>query len=179
MAVSGGNNMQAKPVAEAATRNRPGALILALCALAVSGVFAWQAANLIRQDLLFTAVQTEVGFWGRGNYLPDEQTRDNVGNQLDRLLSQSPSHPGYLGLAAHYYAWRAYWDEPPASLDYAWRALRSQALAQENRPAHRPGWVKMQGYATGLEGAGQQLRQARERLTVLSPPGRLVKPETE
>ena len=106
------------------------ALVLALS-------MAWQSAKLFQQDLAFTAAETEVSFWGRGDYQPDAKTRERVGKTVETLLQEVPTHPGYLTLAASYYAWQAYWAETPEmEYDYNRRAEAAKNAARQSRPAN-------------------------------------------
>lgn len=133
-------------------------------ALVVAGVT--QAAALFRQNLLFTRAQTEVGFWGRGGYQPDEATITRTAKQLDGLLRSSPAHPDYLGLQANAAAWQAYW---AGKTDQ--QAVTSQYAALQSRPGHRYSWVKLAEYL-GRSPATEQNQQlatlAQKRLSALS-----------
>lgn len=143
----------------------------ALAGLVLAGLLVWHGAIGFRQDLVFTAAETEVSFWGRGAYQPDELTLARVGDDLDDLLSQSPAQPDYLTLSANYYAWRAYWSgDPDLQQRYSRRALDTQYAAQQSRPAYRQGWVTMVGYGSRIqEGAESLLALAEKRLADLRP----------
>tara|TARA_R110001599_G_C12274970_1_gene662053 strand:+ start:1105 stop:1521 length:417 start_codon:yes stop_codon:yes gene_type:complete len=119
--------------------DRPSTLALAAAVLALVLALAlvWQSAKLFQQDLAFTAVETEVSFWGRGDYQPDAKTRARVGKTLEGLLTEVPAHPGYLMLAANYHAWQAYWAESPElEYDFSRRAEAAKNAAKQSRPAH-------------------------------------------
>ena len=127
---------EAQPI-HAAARPSAQALATAVLALGLAIILAWQSAKLFHQDLAFTAVETEVSFWGRVDYQPDAQTRERVGKTLEGLLKEVPSHPGYLMLAASYYAWQAHWAETPElKYDYNRRAEAAKNAARQSRPAH-------------------------------------------
>lgn len=148
--------------------------------LLISLYTASRAADLLRQDLAFTAVQTEVSFWGRGDYQPARPVRTDLGRRLDTLLADSPAQPDYLTVAASYFAWQAFWAETlELEQDYSRRALRAQYTAQQSRPAYRRGWVIMLGYAARDGGAPEQMALARQRVSALEPgfvPARLGGP---
>ena len=110
---------------------------VAIAALVLSLVLTWQGWGAVRRDLVFTAAETEVSFWGRGNYLPTAATRERTGRQLDTLLAVAPDHPEYQMLAASYYAWQAYWSEDPVTEQY-FTGLAEQARekAHQSRPAY-------------------------------------------
>lgn len=138
------------------------AAAIALLVLALTMV--WQGLSLIQRDLAFTAAETEVSFWGRGEYQPGERARDAAGNALQGLLAAAPAHPDYLTLASSYYAWRAYWaQEAAAESEFNGKALAAQLAAQQSRPAYRQGWESVLGYAARVdrEQALQALAQRR------------------
>ncbi|MEM1154586.1 MAG: hypothetical protein AAGI44_10615 [Pseudomonadota bacterium] len=105
--------------------------------LCIAIALVWQGFSLFSQDLAFTAIEAEVSFWGQGEYVPVEGTREQVGETLATLLNSEPEHPGYLTLATSYYAWRAYWAETKQQeLDYNARSERAARAAWLSRPAH-------------------------------------------
>ena len=144
---------------------------LATAALAVAITVAWQSATLYQLDLAFTRTETELTFWGRGDYQPLDATRERTGRELAALLAQAPANPDYLALAAYYEAWLAYReDDPELAQPYALRAVNAQFFAQQNRPAYRQGWAKMVGYARRAatdEDASELGRFAQQRMDAL------------
>ncbi len=107
------------------------------------------AASAFQQNLLFTQAQTEVSFWGRGDYHPTPATINVTQQQLQSLLNHSPSHPDYLALQANAAIWLAYWSRQANSagqLDNNQRAIASQQAALLSRPAHRSSWKKLADY---------------------------------
>jgi hypothetical protein len=142
-------------------------------ALVLAIIVALQSASLFRLDLAFTATETELSFWGRGDYLPTAATRARTERELEVLLERAPVHPDYLALAAYHDAWLAYREDDPAIAQaYALQAVKAQFAAQQNRPAYRPGWAKMVGYARRAradEGAAALLHLAQQRLDALEP----------
>lgn len=144
----------------------------ALAALSLAVALTWESAALLRQDLSFTAAETEVSFWGRGSYQPTAATRAATGRQLEWLLAGSPGHPGYLTLAANYHAWEGFWaDTPEAEQEHNGQALAAQFLAQQHRPAYRPGWEKLLGYARRVAGGEAVAALAQQRLATLAAEG--------
>lgn len=112
---------------------RATAAIALLAALAV----VWQGLNLFQRDLAFTAAETEVSFWGRGEYQPTAATRERTGAQLQALLAANPTHPEYQLLAASYYAWQAYWtDNEELEQRFTRRAEQARKAARQSRPAY-------------------------------------------
>jgi len=147
---------------------------LAIAALGMAVTVAWQSATVFRLDLAFTAAETELSFWGRGDYQPDDASRQRTARTLEALLIEAPRHPDYLTLAAYHDAWRAYReDDPTLAQPYAVRALNNQYGAQLNRPAYRQGWEKMVGYARRAggvaEGAESAAALAQQRVDALQP----------
>jgi hypothetical protein len=154
---------------ESVRRGRPLAAVAGVLAVIV----AWQSATLFRLDLAFTVAETELSFWGRDGYQPTEATRARISGELDTLLQRAPIHPDYLALAAYHQAWQSYReDDPTIAQAYALRAVNTQFLAQQNRPAYRQGWAKMVGYARRAgddEGAAALARLAQQRQDALEP----------
>jgi len=146
---------------------------LALAALGLAVTVAWQSATTFRLDLAFTAAETELSFWGRGDYQPDDASRQRTSQALEALLAAAPHHPDYLALAAYHDAWRAYReDDPTLAQPYALRALDNQYGAQQARPAYRQGWEKMVGYARragSAEGAAALGALAQQWVDALQP----------
>lgn len=146
-----------------------GSRMLAAVALLPALAVAWQSAVLVRDDLAFTASQTEVSFWGRGDYRPTPATRQRTEHAVEALLADNPSQPDYLELAAGLYAWQGYWvQDPEQAAEYNRRAVRAQYAAQVARPAYRPGWELLMEYA-GRNGDLRMIGLAGERLAALRP----------
>jgi hypothetical protein len=148
--------------------NHPSRLLtLPLLALALSGVV--QAANLFSQNLEFTAAETEVSFWGRGNYHPEAATIARTSQAMESLLTSQPAHPDYLALQANALVWLAYWaQEAEARATYAEQAVSTQYAALESRPAHRPSWEKLLEYASRSEGNEPMATLAQARINALN-----------
>jgi hypothetical protein len=140
--------------------------IVAFIALVLAALGVVQAGELFQQNLLFTRAQTEVGFWGRGDYQPREATINRTHEQLGSLLRSSSAHPDYLGLQANAAAWQAYWSGTSGQ-----QAVTSQYAALQSRPGHRYSWVKLAEYigrSTAIEQNQALLVLAQKRLGVLS-----------
>ncbi len=131
-----------------ATHNR----VLAFLVLALAVAMVVQAVGLFRQNLLFTRAQTEVSFWGRGDYRPDEPRIHRNLKLVDDLLVSRPAHPDYLSLEASVAVWQAYWlgqsgdGGQAAAGAIAQQAINSQYAALVSRPAHRYSWEKLAEY---------------------------------
>lgn len=135
-------------------------------ALVAAGVL--QAADFLRQDLLFTRAETEIGFWGRDGYQPTATSIEQTERDLARLLSLAPQHPAYLSLQASYMAWRSYWaEDPEVAQHHGWQAVEAQLAALESRPARRQDWSKMVQYSSRVKGGTALRRLARERIAAL------------
>lgn len=159
-----------RPEEVGSTKVQPVARTVAAIALLVAFTVVWQALGLLQRDLVFTATETEVSFWGRGEYQPYESTREATGRAVEQLVTVAPAQPDYLTLAASYYAWRAYWaEETAAESAYNTQALAAQYSAQQSRPAYRRGWESVLGYAARLDQAEAQLTLAQLWLDVLQP----------
>ena len=132
----------------------------------------WQAASLMQQNLAFTKAQTEVGFWGRGQYQPESGTIKHTGQSINAIVQRSPGHPDYLGLQANYATWRAYWAQAMEErMAFSLQAMASQKNALETRPAHRHSWSKMVEYAarTSTGEAAQIAAQAHLQALLPNP----------
>lgn len=110
------------------------------------------SARQVVNDARFTAVQTELGFWGREGYQPTEATRAKTTRNITRLLDSQPHHPDYLSAQANDAAWRAYWSkdrkEVAALLQ---QATHSQQMAVNWRPARPQDRLKLNEYQRLLE----------------------------
>ena len=146
------------------------ARLVALLALLLALALCFQAARLFRQDLLFTRVETELGFWGREAYHPRPATIERTGQQLHRLLARAPADPQYLVLLANYAAWRGYWaQDPEQGQQFERQAVQAQYAALESRPAHRQSWAKMLQYASRVQDGKAMRAAAQARLQALRP----------
>ena len=148
------------------------ARMMAVIALALTVVSLVQSASLIQQNLLFTRAQTEVSFWGRGDYHPEQMTISRTVKQLESLLLNKPTHPDYLGLQANAFVWMGYWSEDSAArVQSVQQAVNSQYAALQARPAHRYSWVKLAEYLPRGAATEQNTALAiitQSRLTALS-----------
>jgi hypothetical protein len=123
--------------------------LVALFTLAVTVVCVAYAFRAFQQNLLFTQAQTEVSFWGRGDYHPTPATINITEQQLQTLLSHSPVQPDYLALQASAAIWLAYWSRQKSTAgqpDNNQQAIASQQAALLSRPAHRFSWKKLADY---------------------------------
>ena len=109
----------------------------AALALLLALAMVEQGFSLFQRDLAFTAAETEVSFWGQGDYQPTVEKRKWVGQQLGELLAESPGNPEYQLLAASYYAWQAWWtDDPELEQQYTQKGQQARELARQSRPAY-------------------------------------------
>jgi hypothetical protein len=123
--------------------------LVALLTLAVTVVCVAHAFSAFQQNLLFTRAQTEVSFWGRGDYHPTPASITVTRQQLQTLVTQSPGHPDYLALQANAAVWLAYWSQQESTVgqpDDAQYAIDSQQASILSRPAHRFSWKKLAEY---------------------------------
>ena len=109
----------------------------AALALLLALAMVEQGFSLFQRDLAFTAAETEVSFWGQGDYQPTVEKREWVGQQLGELLAESPGNPEYQLLAASYYAWQAWWtDDPELEQQYTQKGQQAREFARQSRPAY-------------------------------------------
>ena len=136
--------------------------------MALAMVLLLSGIGLLRQDLAYTRAETELSFWGRGDYQPREHTIERTGLDLAALLAAQPAHPDYLSLDAYYQSWRGHWSTGVTErLDFNQQAVDSQYAALQARPAHRQGWTKMLEYAARTTGGEAVIDTARARLQLL------------
>lgn len=140
-------------------------LLLPMLALAVFLAFA--GTLHLRQDLLFTKLDTELSFWGRANYQPTEITRAKTATAIERLLVASPGNASYLSLRASQLAWEGYWAGGDAGAGLDKQALAAQERAQQSRPAYGLGWLYLLQYAQNANAGADYEASAQERLNAL------------
>jgi hypothetical protein len=129
----------------------------------------YSGVSLFQQNLAFTAVDTELSFWGRSKYQPDVQTIAVTGASIEGLLRHNPRHPDYLASQAYYTAWQGYRAQDGTERERLnEQAAASQYLALQSRPADRQGWLKMVEYVSRTT-TGEAMRQkALGRLQALT-----------
>jgi hypothetical protein len=143
---------------------------LTLFFLVVALVGVSQAVSLFKNDLLFTRIETEVSFWGRGDYQPEPSTILATAAALNTLVAAAPDEADYLALQASYFDWRAYWaEEFEVAGQFSQRAVDAQYLALEFRPAHRSGWAALLRYASRTADGKPTRSTAKARLSALEP----------
>lgn len=145
------------------------AKLLAGSVLALALVGVVQTAQLFRQDLRFSNAETEVSFWGRGNYHPDETTVGRTTGSITALLVIHPSQPDYLALQGAAAVWLAYWaEDDKAQAHFSRQSVAAQYAALEARPAHQRSWKKLAEYV-GRSGNNEELAAlAQARLKMLN-----------
>ena len=141
-------------------------LLLIPCAALMIVLAALAIAHMLR-DIQFTALDTELSFWGRENYQPTEAIRANTGAGITALLISSPANANYLTLRASQLAWEGYWVAGGAGRELDQQALAAQAQAQRSRPAYGLGWLYLLEYAERAGADEEYLAQARNRLGAL------------
>ena len=144
--------------------------LLALSFLVFALVGVGSAVKLFNQDLLFARAQTELSFWGRGDYNPEPVTIDLTEQALLTLLSGGSANPEHLLLMANFAAWKSYWNEDFYKAEqWGAKAVDSQYAALVVRPAHRQSWAKMLEYAPRLRNGDAIRSQAQARVQNLAP----------
>lgn len=142
----------------------------ALIALSLAITAAYQGAKTMVEDVAYTRVQTELGFWGRENYQPTPQRVMQTGQTIGGLVKQSPGHPEYLSLQAYYTSWQAYWSDDPGQREVLNRkALQLASDALPARPAHRQNWSKVVEYASRTSIGEPVMQKAHTKVELLSP----------
>ena len=128
--------------------------LFAVPVLVLALLGAVQAASLFQRDLQFIRNETEVSFWGRGDYQPTDATILRINQGMGVLLHSAPHHPAYLSLQANSYAWQAYWAEGASSTrQYARQAVHYQSAALDSRPAHLQSQARLADYIASQQSA--------------------------
>lgn len=147
-------------------RLRP--IMTAFFLIALMLLLVAQAVAVLRAEVLFSSVETELSFWGRSDYQPSGALRKRTGQRVSQLASTWPQNANYLTLHANQLAWEGYWGGKTEEASQHWkRAAQAQRKALQYRPAHRQDWVKLLQYAAALD-AGTALQfEASARLEAL------------
>ena len=144
--------------------------MIAVPGLALASIMAFKGAQAIYLDLVYTAVATELSFWGREGYRPTERTVERTGQQLTALVQHSPDNPEYLTQQAYFYSWKGFFsDDVSLRLTFNEQAVATQYQAIQQRPAYRQGWGEMVEYASRSKGGAAMLEQAQARIAALQP----------
>ena len=145
-------------------------MTVAVPGLALASIMAFQGAQAIYLDLVYTAVATELSFWGRENYRPTDKTIKRTGQTLATLLQHRPHHPEYLTQQAYYRSWQGFFAaDMNQRLSFNEQAVTIQYRAIQQRPAYRQGWAEMVEYASRTRGGAEMLEQAQARIAALQP----------
>jgi hypothetical protein len=131
-------------------------------------IVAYQSWGTLRQDLYFTRLETEVSFWGRGDYMPYDDTRASIDRDIQQLIARFPNDSRLLALRASQLAWEGYWAASATEQQQRQQAaLLTQFSAQQQRPAYGQGWSKLLQYQP-TDDAGEELQGlARDQLRKL------------
>lgn len=141
---------------------------LSLGSLALMLLVMGDATKLFSGNLIFTAAETEVSFWGRGSYQPDQKIVEQTSRSVESLIEDSEQHPSYHSLNASVLAWIAYWEADNIARErFVQQTIATQARAIESRPAHRQSWLKLIEYLANTNNSGETEVWARGRLADL------------
>ncbi|MFT5334841.1 MAG: hypothetical protein ACJASY_002562 [Halioglobus sp.] len=142
--------------------------VVGLGALALMLIVMDDATKLFNGNLKFIDVETEVSFWGRGSYQPDQETIERTTRSVESLIEDSEEHPSYHNLNASILAWMAYWEvDSMARERCVQQSIAAQTQAIESRPAHRQSWLKLIEYLANTNNSGETEEWARNRLAGL------------
>ncbi|MEH6552237.1 MAG: hypothetical protein V7744_19845 [Pseudomonadales bacterium] len=133
--------------------------IMLLCLL----VAAAQAVAVFRADIHYTNANTELSFWGRGDYSPNFDSQQQLEQHIQQALALRPAHPDYLVLHAKGHDWFAFWaQDANTSIAHSQQAAEQQWQALMGRPAHQQSWAAMVDYKVRLKEYDAQWRMARD-----------------
>jgi hypothetical protein len=110
----------------------PPRIPLALLAIATISMLGSLALATLQHDLHFNTLETEVSFWGRGNYMPTDDTRTSTAEGIQQLVESAPKNANYHALQASQLAWESYWQQNKAT---AGQATQAQQQSLNWRPA--------------------------------------------
>lgn len=126
------------------------------------------ATKLFSGNLKFTDAETEVSFWGRGEYQPGQKTVERTERSIESLVATSDRHPSYLNLSASASAWFAYWAIDSAGRErFVQKSVTAQTEAIKSRPAHRQSWIKLIEYLSNTNNSGETEAWASDQLAGL------------
>jgi len=148
----------------------PGAAVFAALFLLLALGATFRGAQLVLNDLEFSRLGTEVGFWGRDSYTPSQASVAATVSAIDTLVAHVPGQPDYLSLQASSLAWQAYFStdvDKRKALNSL--AMNAQLSAAQKRPAHRHSWLKVVEYASRSADGAAALKLAEQRLVLLEP----------
>lgn len=149
-------------------RSRLRAIMTAFSLIALMLLLVAQAVAVLRAEVLFSSVETEVSFWGRRDYQPSGALRKRTDQRVSQLVSNWPQNANYLTLHANQLAWEGYWGGKTEAASQYWRrAAQAQRKALQYRPAHRQDWVKLLQYAAALDADTALQVEASARLETL------------
>ncbi|MCZ6828287.1 MAG: hypothetical protein O7F73_01620, partial [Gammaproteobacteria bacterium] len=119
-------------------------------------------------DIHFTSASTELSFWARQDYRPQQSRVSVVEQNINAALAGWPHNPDYLDAKARFLTWQAYWEEQGTLA----RTLSQQALelklgALERRPARRQSWVELAGDKARLGQNDASWNLALEKINTL------------
>ena len=127
-------------------------LVLVGTALVVLLAGMGAALNRMVAHYHYVMAETEIGFWRREGYVPDQRARNLASQHVELALHYSPDNPDYLGLDAYRLGWFAVWAYPSAEAQpLAKASLQQQQLALRARPAHLPSYRALDDYQARLE----------------------------
>jgi len=142
--------------------------LLAVLAIVVSLAAAAVAGNTVTTDLEFTRLETEISFWGRGDYVPTERTRERMDSEISRFANNHPRLADAHRLLASQLVWEAYWaSDVPDRHALAEKAVNAQRQLLELRPASRQGWENLLEYSRFLAEPEETASLARRQLALL------------
>lgn len=142
--------------------------VVSFAALVLMLLVLRDGTKLFADNLKFTDVETEVSFWGRGQYQPVQKTIERTRRSIESLVAASNRHPSYRNLSASASAWFAYWATDSADRErFVQSSITAQTEAIKSRPAHRQSWIKLIEYLANTNNSSETEVWARKQLAGL------------
>ena len=119
-------------------------------------------------DIHYSRANTELSFWARQDYQPQQFRVSMVDQNITAALVHWPGNPDYLEAKARLLMWQAYWQEQQALAEnLSQEALLVKLNALERRPARRQSWVELAGDKARLGQNDAQWNLAVEKISRL------------
>jgi len=102
------------------------------------------ALKIAASDIHFANANTELSFWARQDYRPQQSRVSMAEKNINAALAGWPGNPDYLDAKARFLLWQSYWEERRALASTLSRqALELKLKALERRPARRQSWIDL------------------------------------
>ena len=142
---------------------------IALPLLASLLLCIFYAIEIGLSDIHFAKANTELSFWGRQDYRPQQSRVSTAWQNITAALAGWPGNPDYLDAKARLLMWQAYWEEQQALAEnLSQQALEIKLNALARRPARRQSWFELAGDKASLGQNDATWNMAVEKINTLN-----------